>query len=101
MWEEILKYFTIDNGLFLAIAFLGMIGHGAKKFFAGQLSGSLTDYVFHNNKKRTVFAVLTMIGAVAGIIIGEQVPTQAGAFIMLAFTTGFTADSTVNKDDEE
>lgn len=101
MWEEILKYFTIDNGLFMTIAILGMVGHGVKKFFSGQLSGSLTDYIFRNNTKRTVFAVLTTVGAVIGIVIGEQVPTQAGAFIMLAFTTGFTADSTVNKDDEE
>lgn len=99
MLEEILKYFSVDNGVFLMIAFVGMLGHALKKGLTGQLQGSIFEYIFKNNPKRTVLAIMTTIGAVAGIILGEQIPTQAGAYIMLAFATGFTADSTVNNED--
>lgn len=101
MLTEILKYFTIDNGIFLLIAFAGMFGHAIKKYLTGQLNGSIFSYIFENNPKRTFLAVLTTIGAVAGIILGEQVPTQVGAYIMLAFTTGFTTDSTVNTEESK
>ena len=99
MTQEILNYMTVDNGLFIGLSVLGMLGHAVKKYLYGQLSGSIFDYIWHNNKKRTALAVLTTLGATFGLILGEQLPTQIGAFIMLAFTTGYTADSSVNKDE--
>lgn len=98
MLEELLTYFTVDNGLFMAISILGMISHAIKKYLTGQLSGSVVDYFFFHNGKRTTLAVLTTVLSVMGLILGEQLPEQIGAFIVLAFTTGFTADSTINSD---
>lgn len=98
MYEEIMKYFTIDNGLFILISMIGMLGHAIKKFLAGHLRGSVLDYLIFNNPKRTALAVLSTLAATIGVIIGDQMPTQVGAYIMLAFTTGYTADSAVNKD---
>lgn len=98
MLEELLKYLTIDNGLFIGIAFLGMLGHAIKKYLTGQLTGSVIDYFFYHNKKRTSLALLTTLGATLSLILGEQIPIQAGSFVVLAFTTGFTADSTINSD---
>ena len=97
--EQFVKLFSLENGLFLFIAFLGMFGHATKKYLAGQLKSSVTDYLFFNNPKRSVLAVLTTVGAALALILGDQLPTQIGAFILLAFTTGFTSDSSVNRDE--
>ena len=99
MWNEFLKYFTVDNGLFISIVMFGMLGHAIKKFWAKELSGSIVDYVFRNNPRRTALAIFTGLSAGVGIILAGQVPTQVGAFVIMAATTGFTADSTVNKDE--
>lgn len=99
MYEEFLKYLTIDNGLFISVVFIGMLGHAIKKYLAKELSGSIIDYLFFRNKKRSALAIFTAFGTAVGIILGEQLPTQIGAFLILAFTTGFTADSTVNTDE--
>lgn len=98
MWDQFLHYFTSDNLLFIGIGFIGMIAHAIKKYYADELSGSIYDYLFKNDKKRSVLAVLTTISALITVILSDQVPMQIGAFILLAFTTGFTADSTINKD---
>lgn len=97
---ELVKYLSIDNLVFIIIACIGMIGHAVKKYLAGQLSGSIFQYLFTKNPKRSAMAVMTTLGACFALILGDQLPTQAGAFIMLAFTTGFTADSSVNKEEE-
>ena len=99
MIEELLKFLSLDNGIFIFISLLGLLGHAFKKYLSGQLSGSIVDYLFLNNPKRTVLAMLTTIASAVGLIVGEQIPVQAGAFIMLAFTTGFSVDSTLNRDE--
>lgn len=101
MWEQFLTFFTIDNGLFFALSFVGMFSHAVKKYYNGQLSGSIYNYIFKNNKKRTIGAILTNIGVVGGLILAHQTPTEIGAFIILAMTTGYTSDSAVNKDDAQ
>jgi len=99
MWEQFLAFFTIDNGLFFALSFIGMFSHAIKKYYNGQLSGSIYSYIFKNNKKRTIVAILTNLGAIGTLILAHQVPTEIGAFIVLAMTTGYTSDSAVNKDE--
>lgn len=98
MWDQFLTFFTVDNSLFFALSFVGMFSHALKKYMQGQLSGSIFDYVFKNNKKRTIIAILTNIGAIGTLILANQVPTEIGAFIVLAMTTGYTSDSTANSD---
>jgi hypothetical protein len=98
MWEQFLAFFTPDNGIFVAIGFLGMLAHALKKFYKNELSGSVYDYLFNNNKKRTVLAIMANVGALVTVVLSGQLPSQIGAFILLAFTTGFTADATVNSD---
>jgi len=98
MWEQFLTFFTVDNGLFFVLSFLGMFSHAVKKYMQGQLTGSITNYIFKNNKKRTIIAILTNIGAIGTLILAQQVPTEIGAFIVLAMTTGYTSDSTANSD---
>ena len=89
---------SISNGIFLLFGLSGMLAHAIKKYYSNELSGSIFNYFFKNNQKRTILAIITTIGALLGVILGGQVPAQAGAFVMLAFMTGFSADSTVNKD---
>lgn len=98
MLEQFLHYLTVDNLLFIVIGYIGMLAHAIKKYYSDELNGSVFDYLFRNSKKRTMLAVITNLGALTTIIFSDQVPTQIGAFIILAFTTGFTTDSTVNKD---
>jgi hypothetical protein len=101
MFEQFVQYLSEDNALFIVIGLLGMLAHAIKKYYANELSGNIIDYLFRNNKKRSVLAVLTTIGALITVIFNNQVPNQFGSFVMLAFTTGFTADSTVNRDVEK
>lgn len=98
MVKELLTYFTADNALFIFIAYLGMLGHAYKKFATGDLEGSVIDYVFRNNWKRTVLAVGSTFIACAAAILGEQIPAQLGAFIALAWSTGYMFDSALNKE---
>ena len=99
MVEELLKLFTADNVVFVLITFIGMFAHAYKKHLKGQLKGSLKDYFFHN-PNHTGLAAMAVLGASLAIILGEQIPTQVGSYILLAFTTGYTADSSINKDME-
>ena len=62
MIEELIKYATLDNSVFILVSLFGMLGHAIKKFVMGQLSGSLANYIFDHNKKRTILAVLTPFG---------------------------------------
>jgi len=96
--SELLKYLSVDNLLFILIALFGMFGHAYKKYITGALKGSITDYLFKNNPNRTLMAVFATVGACAALILGDQTPTQAGAWVLLAFTTGYTADSSANSD---
>lgn len=100
MYDELINYLNSDNGLFLAVAMLGMLGHAIKKYLTHKLRGSIIDYIFFNNPKRSALAVLTTISSSLGIILMGQLPTQLGAFLIMAFTTGYTADSTVNSDEK-
>ena len=100
MTQQLLDYFTIANFIFILTGLLGMLAHASKKFLANELQGSIFEYVFKNNPKRTWLAIMGGLGASITIILSGQVPVQAGAFLLLAFTTGYTADSAINKEDE-
>ena len=89
---------TATNAAFLGIGLIGLLGHAVKKYLSNELKGSIIDYLIYNNPHRSALAVLTTLGACLAVILGDQVPAQIGALAMLAFTTGFTADSSVNKD---
>jgi len=99
--DQLHVLFTLDNLLFIIIGIAGMAGHGIKKFYQKQLSTTLTDYYWNNNKKRTLLAVATTIGALMGVVLGDQLPDKIGAWILLAFSTGYMSDSSINKDGEK
>lgn len=96
---QLVSYLTWTNLLFLVVGITGMWGHALKKFLQGKLTGSIIEYFFKNNLTYSILATMTTLGACLTIILSDQLPDKAGAFILLAFTTGFTADSTINRED--
>lgn len=93
-------YINMTSFIFILIGVLGMFSHGLKKYLKNELSGSVYRYFFVTNKKQTALAVLTCLGSLAAIVFGDQMPTdKLGAFVLTAFSTGYMADSAINKDE--
>jgi hypothetical protein len=84
--------------VFYACGIGGMLAHYTKKWGRGEYDGSIVNYLFHDQPKASLAAVMTYIGAATaiaatGTLHGMDVQTIAA----LGFTTGFTVDSAVNK----
>lgn len=87
--------------LFLVCGAVGATCHYLKKWLRDEIKGSLTRYLFKSHPKETVMSLLTFLGAACTLHLGGQLADlSAQALIMLAFTTGYTVDSAVNKGGE-
>lgn len=84
--------------IFTAVALAGMLAHYIKSWTKNEISGNLLDYLFRDNPRSTVAAVGSVLGTAAtayltGVLDGAVLKT----LLPLAFTAGFSLDSTFNK----
>lgn len=83
---------------FIAVGIVGAFAHWFKKWLLDEITGSLVDYLFRDHPKNTGLAMFTLVGlACAAWLAGQLDTLDVRALIALAFTTGFTVDSAVNK----
>jgi hypothetical protein len=76
----------------------GMLSHYVKKWLRKEIDGSLVDYLFRDDPRRTTLAILTCIGAgLTGVLQGVFAGMTLSQVILLAFSGGYTIDSSVNK----
>lgn len=79
---------------FIALGFLGMIGHWLKKWARDEISVGLWDYI-RVEKKHTIGAVITtLFGVVTAMYSIHDISQES---IGMALLIGFTGDSLVNK----
>lgn len=89
--------------VYCAFGILGIIGHYIKKYLnddysEAELSEHFYQYMFGDHPKRTLAMVLSFIGSgLAYVFSGATDGMTWVALIGLAFTTGYSLDSTVNK----
>lgn len=84
--------------VYLVIGVIGMFIHYLKKYLNGDILGNFWEYMLRDNIKHTIASVggfiISGVGYVySGVVEGMSWP----ALIGLAFTTGYSFDSAVNR----
>lgn len=84
--------------VFMSVGMLGMLGHFAKKRLRGEIQGSLFRYLFCDRPSATLLALLSFIAAGAALAgAGALNDLSVTSLVGLAFTTGYTVDSALNR----
>lgn len=82
---------------------LGMIANYAVKWAKDELNGTLWNYLFRENYKRTALSFFTYVGATVAAVSANIFTTDAGAFVGWAtvlwfgVSNGFAVDAIANK----
>lgn len=83
--------------VFYALGLVGMAAHYVKKWSRGQYAGNLWAYLFADNPRASLAAVLTYTGAAASVIATGSIDGMTLAQVSaLGFFTGYASDSAVN-----
>lgn len=96
---------SLFNGLqaqqllvFLGMGFLGIYSHYFKKEFVGELSGGFYNYLVGDHPRQTLITLTSFLGsAIAYVFSGSMEGAEWSALVGLAFTTGYSLDSALNK----
>lgn len=84
--------------VFYLAGFVGMVAHYVKKWTKGEYAGNLWAYLFADNPRASLAAVITYAGAAAAVVAtGSLDGMKLAQVAALGFTTGYAIDSTVNK----
>lgn len=86
--------------LFILTGQVGMISHYAKQWTRGEIAGSLTQYLFKDQPRKTVAAASGVVGTgVSLFMAGQLAPDALSLFNLLTvgFASGYTANSLLNK----
>jgi len=100
--ESLLESITVSPsitrlGAFFGTGLVGMIAHYLNRWSRGEFVGNLLDYAVHKNPQHTVAAIMALGTATSVAFATNQLDAMPmGAFLMSAFGTGYTCDSTVN-----
>lgn len=95
--SEQAKEFVPAVAVFFGVGLLGMFAHFLKKWTRGEIAGGPIDYLV-SHPKHTVASILTFMGATAGLMASGQLDNlNLPVLVGLAFTTGWTIDSGINK----
>lgn len=83
---------------FYVAGFAGMFAHYVKKWTKGEYAGNLWAYLFADNPRASLAAIITYVGAAAAVVATGSIGGMTIAQVIAAgFTTGFAIDSAVNK----
>jgi len=85
--------------LLLLTGFAGLFAHWYKRWLRGQTVAGFIDYM-STHKRHSAASVLSLFGAIAVICAGADVELTQQS-VALAFTAGFSVDSTLNKSPDE
>lgn len=85
-------------GLFMVVSLVGCVSHYYKKWLRGEIEGSLKTYIVGKYSRETVLMLVTLVGVTLTMFFGNQIQgLNLQQLLVLAFTTGYTVDSAVNK----
>lgn len=84
--------------VFYLAGLVGMLAHYVKKWTRGEYAGNLWAYLFADNPRASLAAVITYVGAAAAVVAtGSLDGMKLAQVVAVGFTTGFAIDSAVNK----
>jgi hypothetical protein len=84
--------------VFLAFGMAGMIGHYTKLWATKEINTCLWDYWVRQTPRRTVLSFMGFFSAAGAVMLAGDFPnTPWSTLIASAVTTGYTADSLLNK----
>lgn len=87
-----------QTAVFVVAGLAGMVGHYVKLWAAKEIDTCLWAYLTKENPRRTVLAVMGFMSAAATYALsGQLAETPWGTLIGAALTTGYSADSLLNK----
>jgi len=92
--------FTQDFAVFFVVGAIGMLSHWLKRHLRRQTTSTLFEYLFVNHARYTWSAVMAYVGAVFALALGGMSDFGSTEALGLAWTTGYSVDSLVNKDNE-
>lgn len=91
------KLITVTALSFYILAMAGIVFHVVLKWSKKEIEGSPADW-FRANPQATVYSMLTVYGAVVGLIAAGQVTDINNLMQVIAvFGIGYVGDSAVNK----
>lgn len=98
MLSQIQAFLTQHSVIVFYLAgFGGMLAHYVKKWAKGEYQGNLWAYLYGDNPKSSLMAIITFAGAAAGVVsTGTLDAMHMGTITGLGFTTGYTIDSSIN-----
>jgi hypothetical protein len=84
--------------VFYLSGLLGMVAHYAKKWARGQYAGNLWAYLFADHPRSSLAAIITYTASAATVLATGSIDGMNLAQVAaLGFTTGYMADSAVNR----
>lgn len=89
---------SVDFLVFFFLGVAGMVGHWAKRWVRLETDKTLWSYLFRDSPRYTLYAFLTYVGAVLSMVIFGDIDFASKEALGLAFTTGYSIDSAINKD---
>jgi hypothetical protein len=80
----------------------GLLSHFLKKWYTGEIAGSLVDYLVRDNPRRTVASIMGVAGAIGTAYLAGQFGDAASIVtlkqvILPAWGIGYAGDSLLNK----
>lgn len=84
--------------VYLIVGIVGIFSHYIKGYLQEEITGSFFKYMTNDHPKRSLAMFLSFIGSgVIYVTSGATAGMGWAALLGLAFTTGYSIDSTVNK----
>jgi hypothetical protein len=84
--------------VFLGFGVLGMIAHYTKLWATKEIDSCLWDYWVRQSPRRTVLSFMGFFSAAGAVMLAGDFPnTPWSTLVSAAITTGYTADSLLNK----
>ena len=99
--ETLKNLYAVVSGspliLFYLSGLVGMLGHYVKKWGRGEYKGNLWAYLFADNPRASLAAVVAYTAAAAMVMSsGRLSGLEIDVLVGLGFMTGYTVDSSVN-----
>ncbi len=84
--------------VYIIVGILGIVAHYIKQYLTENVKGSIYKYMVKDSPKRSLAMILTFIGSAIGYVLSGATDGMTWASLIgLAFTTGYSLDSSINR----
>lgn len=98
LFSQITSIHSQQLGVYLVVGVIGMLAHWARLYLTGEYSQSFWYYLFGDQPKKTLLTLGTFVSSGFTYLFTGAVATASWPALMgLAFTTGYSLDSMLNR----